>query len=458
MEDRLPATSPAPAAWRCAVCGYIHEGPEPPAECPLCAAPSSSFEPHQASAATPTADAPGSCIVILGAGIAGVSAAESARKTSPRSRIVLLSTEKDLPYYRLNLTRFLAGEVAEADLAIHPADWYTKNDIELRLGTEAASILPPDRVVARAGGETVPFDRLIIAAGAHAFLPPLPGSGMKGVYTLRHLDDARALAGAVQPGLRCVCVGGGLLGLETAGALVRRGAEVTLLESHSSLMPRQLNARAGDILGRYAEGLGLRLRKQARTKEIAGGDRVRHVVLEDGSRLDADLVVVATGVRSNTHLARAAGLHVQQGIVVDDSLLSSQAGVHAAGDVAEHRGVLYGSWQAAQSQGAIAGINAAGGRAEFRGIPRSHTLKVLGLGMTSIGQFEPLDGSYRVVDEATGSEYRRFVFHDGRLAGAVLLGNTRLASACSRAIEEHRDFSALLAGRLEVRTVEDQLA
>lgn len=448
-------------AWRCILCGYVHQGDTPPDACPICGAPASDFEPvEERPPATPAAaaDAPESRIVILGAGIAGVSAAESARRTSPHARIVLLSAEMDLPYYRLNLTRFLAGEVAETDLALHAANWYEENGIELRLGSEAAAIQPPDRVVALAGGETLPFDRLIIAAGAHAFLPPMQGSGMQGVHTLRHLDDARALTGAVQPGIRCVCVGGGLLGLETAGALVRRGAEVTLLESHSSLMPRQLNARAGDILGRYAEGLGLRLRKQARTKEIAGGGQVRLVVLEDGSCLDADLVVVATGVRSNTHLARAAGLHVQQGIVVDDSLLSSQPGVHAAGDVAEHRGVLYGSWQAAQSQGAIAGINAAGGRAEFRGIPRSHTLKVLGLGMTSIGQFEPLDGSYRVVEEEAGSEYRRFVFHDGRLAGAVLLGNTRLASACSCSIEEHRDFSALLAGRLEVRTVEEQLA
>ena len=252
-------------------------------------------------------------------------------------------------------------------------------------------------------------------------------------------------------------MGGGLLGLETAGALARRGVRVTLLESHAALMPRQLNPRAGDVLGRYVGRLGIGLRPRAQTREFAGGDRVRQVVLEDGARLNADFVVLAAGVRSNSHLARAAGIRVQQGILVDAFLRTSHPDILAAGDAAEHQGVLYGSWQAAQAQGGIAGINAAGGAAEFGGLPRSHTLKILGLGMTSIGQVEAADGSDRVVEDEQGDHYRRFFFRDGRLMGVVLLGETRLAAAAQRAIEQRRDLSEALAGTPTAQGVADAL-
>jgi nitrite reductase (NADH) large subunit len=219
-----------------------------------------------------------------------------------------------------------------------------------------------------------------------------------------------------------------------------------------------LNRQAGERLGQYVEGLGIRLRTQARTKELAGSGRVQQVVLEDGARLDADIVVIATGVRSNTHLARGAGLDVHEGILVNHHLETSRPDILAAGDAAEHQGVLYGSWHAAQYQGSMAGANATGGRMEFGGLPRSHTLKVLGLGMTSIGQFEPADGSYRVIEQALGDDYQRFVFRDAILVGAVLLGDTHLAAAASHAIEKRRDFSALLNGPADGRAVAEQLA
>lgn len=459
--------APAPAAaapvspvrrWVCLVCGYVHEGDAPPAVCPLCGATADSFEPEaeQAPAAPATAGRV-SRIIIIGGGMAGVSAAEAARRAAPDAEIVLLSREPHEPYYRLNLTRFLAGEVGEDALPLHPAAWYAEHGIELRLGTEVAALHPAEQRVDLADGSSQTFDRLVLTTGAHAFLPPLPGANLKGVFSLRSLDDARALVRAVKSGARCVCIGGGLLGLETAGALVARGASVSLLESHAALMPRQLNAHAGEILGRYVGGLGIRLLTRAQTRELAGGDRVRQVALEDGSRLDTDFVVIATGVRSNTHLARAAGLDVHQGVLVNNALQTSHPSIYAAGDACEHMGVLYGSWQAAQAQGTIAGLHAAGGTAEFGGLPRSHTLKVLGLCMTSIGQFEPADGSYRVLESEHDGQYQRLVFHDGRLAGAVLLGDTHLASAAHKAIEQGRDFSDWLADHPTVERLAEHL-
>lgn len=446
-------------AWRCIVCGYVHRGDEPPETCPVCGAPASDFEPYaEQPAPEAAATAKAVRVVIVGAGIAGLSAAESVRKTSPDAPVTLVSHEEELPYYRLNLTRLLAGEIAEEALPIHPASWYGEQRIELIRGGEVARADLGAKKVELKDGRAIAWDKLILASGARPFIPPFPGAGLEGVLALRTAADARRLIGLLRRGLRVVCIGGGILGLETAGALARRGADVTVLEGHGFLMPRQLCGRAGELLGEYVESLGIKLRRNARTKAILGDGRVVGVSLEDGTRLEAELVIVATGVRSNTDLAVRAGLAVKQGIVVDNRLATSHADVFAAGDAAEHGGVLYGSWHAAQYQGSIAGMNAAGSGVEFGGLPRSHTLKVLGLDMTSVGQFEAAGAGDRVVEDESGRNYRRFVLREGRLVGGILLGDTRLAPALGKAVEQGVDFSAILSGAATAEAVAARLA
>ena len=383
--------------------------------------------------------------MIVGAGIAGIAAVESLRAASPAVEITLISKEPELPYYRLNLTRYLAGEIGDRDLPIHPASWYEEQKVRLLLGTEASAINLNDRVVELHGGEKLPFDKLLLAAGAHPFVPPFPGTDRKGVTSLRTVEDARGILAACRAGAKCVCIGGGLLGLETAGGLARQGAEVTLLESHGWLLPRQLNRRAGEILNEYVVGTGIKLRTKALTREIVGNGRVQGVLLEDGETISADLVVLATGIRSNSQLARRAGLEVNQGVVVDNRLVTSHPDVLAAGDVAEHQGQVYGIWEPSQYQGSIAGRNMAGASIEFGGIPRSNTLKVLGLDLFSIGQIDPEDASFRTFDREADGRYFRFVCRENRLVGAVLLGDTKLAAAVKKAAESGSDFSELLS-------------
>jgi nitrite reductase (NADH) large subunit len=452
FEEKAPAPIAVPTSqWRCAVCGYVHEGAAAADECPVCGAGRDSFEPvHESAPAAPAVGGP-SQIVIIGGGIAAVSAAEAARRTSAGAKITMISREPELPYLRLNLTRFLAGEIGDNDLAIHPPSWYAEQKIEVRTGTEVMSI--GQKQVEVTGGKNVPFDKLILATGAHAFLPSVRGADRKNVITLRTVEDARRMVNSIRLGLKCVCIGGGILGLETAGALARRGAAVTLFESHAYLMPRQLSRRAGEIMKGFVEGIGITLRTEARTREITDGG----VLLEDGATVPADLVIFTTGVRSNSHLARQAGLAVNNGIVVDNHLQSTNADIFAAGDSAEHNGVLYGSWAAAQYQGSIAGMNAAGSQVEFGGIPRSHTLKVLGLHMMSIGKFEPEDGSFRVIEDEEGTRYRRFVFRDNRLVGAILVGDTSLAPAVTKAVEGKTDLSDVLLDKATANAVVEML-
>jgi len=445
-----PAAEPAWNQWRCLVCGYVHAGPQPPTECPACGARADCFEPVRDTAKSVTGAAKTVRAVIIGAGIAGITAAESLRAVSPAAEITVVSKERELPYYRLNLTRYLAGEIGEQDLPMHPAGWYEEQRVRLLLGSEASAIHLEDHAVELAGGEKLPFDKLLLAAGAHPFIPPLAGADREGVTSLRTVDDARHILAACRAGAKCACIGGGLLGLETAGGLARQGADVTLLEGHGWLLPRQLNQRAGEILNQYVLASGIKLRTKAVTREIvggaaAGGSPVRGVLLEDGSLLPAELVVIATGIRCNSHLARRTGLEVNQGVVVDNLLTTSHPDVFAAGDVAEHHGQVYGIWGPAQYQGNIAAMNMAGGRVEFGGIPRSNTLKVLGLDLFSIGRINPEDASFRTLAHEADGCYFRFLFRDNRLVGAVLLGDTKLTATVKRAVESGADFSELSA-------------
>ena len=444
-ETPPPAAAPAASQWRCLVCGYVHTGPQPPNECPACGATADCFEPVSAAAKTTAVAAQSIRAVIVGGGIAGISAAESLRAASPTAEITLVSNEAELPYYRLNLTRYLAGEIGEQDLPIHAASWYEEQKIRLMLGTEVSTIHLDEHTVALQSGEKLPFDRLLLTAGAHPFIPPIPGADREGATALRTVEEARQILTACRAGAKCVCIGGGLLGLETAGALARQGADVTLLEGFGWLLPRQLNERAGEILSQYVLGTGIKLRTKAITKEIVGDGRVRGICLEDGSTISTDLVVIATGIRPNSHLARRVGLEVNQGVVVDNLLRTSHPDVYAAGDVAEYHGQVYGVWGPSQYQGSIAGMNMAGGCVEFGGVPRSNTLKVLGLDLFSIGQFNPQDASFRTFDEEADGRYCRFVFRDNRLVGAVLLGNTKLAATVKQAVESGSDYSELLA-------------
>ena len=430
--------------WRCVVCKYVHQGASSPGVCPVCGAASDSFEPHAQAAGGPADSGKALKLVVVGAGIAGTAAVESIREASARAEITLVSREPGLPYYRLNLTRYLAGEVRAEDLPIHPEGWYEDRDVRLLRGEEVVSLRPEEHVVELRGGRRLPYDRLLLAAGAHPFLPPFPGASRDGVTALRTVAHADQILEAAGSGAKCVCIGGGILGLETAAALAGRGVDVTLLEGHGWLLPRQLNQRAGEVLAEHVVARGIKLRSHCRTREIVGDERVRGVLLEDGETIPADLVVIATGIRPNSYLARLAGLAVDRGVVVDDTLETSHPNVFAAGDVAEHRGVVYGIWGPSQHQGSIAGLNMVGIRTEFGGIPRSNTLKVLGVDLFSIGRISAEDGSFDVIDHERDGRYWRFVFHDSHLVGAILLGDTTLTARVKTAIERREDFSGEL--------------
>lgn len=426
-------------SWRCRICGYVHNGEAPPDECPVCGAPASEFEAAEAEkAAAPATDKEPTArkIVIVGAGIAGLSGAEAAREASPEAEITLLSDENEVPYYRLALTRYLAGEIGDADLLIHPASWYAEKRIELRLNAAVTEVRPSEKNVVLENGETAAYDKLVVTAGAQPFVPPIPGADLPHVFTLRTADDAKAILKSVRPGSKVTGIGGGILGLETAGALAKRGASVTVLEAFEHLMPRQLNRTGSEVLCRHLDTLNIEVMMNAQTERITGNS----VQLKDGRSVPTDFVIITVGVRSNLRILEQAGLTANRGVWVDHFMRTSDPAILAAGDICEHDGVMYGSWTAAQFQGKIAGMNAAGSTAEFGGIPRSHMLKVLGKDMFSIGTIKADDGSFQVLEELKNGNYRMFMLRGGQLEGCLLLGSLELMPAAARAVQERTEM------------------
>jgi nitrite reductase (NADH) large subunit len=433
--------------WVCSMCGYIYYGPEPPEECPVCGASKDQFTLSKEDETSPVMEAPSIVVhrvVVVGAGIAGVSAAEAIRKTAPQAEITLISNEAYLPYYRLNLTRYLAGEINTDQLSLHPEIWYNIHNIRLIRNTEARTLDLENKELQLSDNSRIPFDRLVLTAGSHPFVPPIPGANRKNVTVLRTRNDADYILKAGQRNRKIICIGGGLLGLETAGALARRGAEVSVLEHQAWLLPRQLNETASKRFQTLVQARGISVRAKVNVRELVGDEAVHGVLLEDGSTLPADLVVISAGVRSNIDLARQAGIEVKQGILVDSHMRTSHPDVFAAGDVTEYQGMLYGLWNPAQTQGAIAGTNAAGITVEFTEIPRSATLKVLGIELFNIGIISPDAATDIVREKISDDAYYCLVFRNNLLVGSILLGDTALYPKIKKVVEGRQDCSQWL--------------
>lgn len=421
-------------AWQCSICDHIVTADSPPEFCPVCGAAAALFHPHEVQESAPvTADI--HKLVILGAGIAGLTAAEEARRLSPNVDITLVSREMTLPYFRLNLTRFLAGEVAEEDLLIQHQQWFDAQKINFVSG-EAHTVNRTEKKVLLRDGQELAYDRLILSNGAHPFIPPIPGANRDGATVLRTLEHARVMIKGLRPGSKAVCVGGGLLGLETAWALQKRGASVTVLEGFGWLLPRQLPQMASELLQQHLQDQQMTIECGIQVKEFTGDEAVRGVLLEDGREIPADLVILATGVRPNSHLARECGLKVKQGVLVNDQLFTSDKHILAAGDVTEHQGRVYGIWPASYAQGMVAGANAVGGDAEFSAIPMTNRIKVLDVDLFSIGQVQPTDASTRIFEVQEQGNYRGLICHDGQIVGGVLYGDMSLTAPIQKAVEE----------------------
>ena len=366
-------------------------------------------------------------LIVIGNGMAAARFVdELAQRALGRYAVAVIGEEPRLAYNRVLLSALLADEVGFDDIELKPARWWRDRGVTLRYGERATQVDAAARSVTLAGGAQLGFSKLVFATGSQPIKPDIPGMDLPGVLTFRDVDDVNAIAATKAAGVRVVVIGGGLLGLEAAYGLAKAGARVTLLHLMDRLMERQLDQRAALMLKRAVEAKGIAVRLQAQTARIAGSARVEAVELRDGTTIAADAVVVAVGIRANTALARTAGLEVGRGIVVDDHLQTSAAGVHAIGECAEHRGCCYGLVEPAYEQAQLLARRLAGERASYPGSVLATNLKVSGVNVFSAGDFlATADDAEEIVlsDPAVGI-YKKLTLAQDRLVGAVLFGDT----------------------------------
>jgi nitrite reductase (NADH) large subunit len=371
--------------------------------------------------------------LIIGNGVAGTEAAKEIRKNDSQGQIIMV-TEETTPFYsRIKLPDFIAGVTDKSDLVIRKDQWYKDHKIELKTGTPITNIDHVKNQAEDQAGNIYKYDSLLISTGSTSFIPPVEGSSKKNVFALRTFDDADNIVKSFPNVKNVVVIGGGLLGIETAHAIVKRGFSVIVVEFFDRLLPRQLDQESALLLTKTLKDKGFKFKLGAKTKEIKGDTLVTGVELESGEVLDADIVLFSAGVRPNLNLPEKLGLKTDRGVVVDNHMETSQKLIYAAGDVAQFEETNFCIWPEAQEQGRIAGSNMAGVLQDFEPIVPSNRLKVAGIDLGSAGDIDP-DNKLESEVERSEKIYRKLVKKEGKLVGCIMLGNTAGFSGVVRQI------------------------
>ena len=391
-------------------------------------------------------NAPRQSLVVIGNGMAGMRTVEELLKLAPELYdITVFGAEPHGNYNRILLSPVLAGEKSMDDIMIHTRQWYAENRITLHAGDPVVHIDRRRRMVRSKSGREVWYDRLLLATGSTSFIVPVPGHKLPGVIGFRDICDVDTMLEAARAGGHAVVIGGGLLGLEAANGLQRRGMQVTVVHVTDSLMNMQLDKPASLMLKNALERKGLHFMLEANTAEIVGTKRVTAVRFKDGSEIPADLVVMAAGVRPNIALAQEAGLHCERAIVVDDTLQTYDPRVYAVGECVQHRSATFGLVAPIWDQAKVCGAHLArSGHRRYVQTATPTKLKVTGVDLYSVGDFIGAEGTEDLVlrDPRRGV-YKRLVLSGNRITGAVLYGDVQDGPWYFDLIQNRTDISSM---------------
>jgi nitrite reductase (NADH) large subunit len=393
-------------------------------------------------------------LVVIGNGMAGMRTVEELLKIAPgRYEIAVFGAEPHPNYNRILLSPVLAGEQTVQDIILNPLEWYRDNGIRLHIGRKVARIDRVAREVIAEDGTREPYDRLLLATGSVPFMLPVPGVELQGVLSYRDIADTELMIAASTQCREAVVIGGGLLGLEAANGLAARGMKVTVVHVMPWLMERQLDRAAAGLLQRTLEAKGLAFKLEAHTEALVpscredgrGGDRVAAVKLKTGEEIPARLVVMAVGIRPNVELARAAGLHCDRGVVVNDTLQTFDPRIYAVGECVSHRGTAYGLVAPLFEMAKVCANHLAlFGIGRYLGSVTSTKLKVTGVDLFSAGDFRGGEGTEEIVMADPGAGvYKRLVLKDDKLIGAVMYGDTVDGAWYFKLLREGRSVAAI---------------
>lgn len=433
-----------PKLVKCLVCGEVFDASL--GICPVCGVGLEQCIPAEEDIAAFRCDT-GRKYLILGGGIAAVSAAEAIRRRDKTGTISIVSAENVLPINRPMLSKDLKAAISQPEtLRIHDEQWYAGLKIQLLLGQTVTAIDPAGGCVSLEHGETLSYDKLIYALGGECFIPPFQGKDKYGVIAIRHLSDIAALADMLKSAGSAVVIGGGVLGLEAASELHRFGLHVTVLESAPQIVGRQADEQNAAILRESMERMGVCCVEGAGIEEITGEGRVDGVRLADGQWFPAEIVVVSCGIRSSISLAQAAGIAADRSVIVNERMETNLPGIYACGDCAALNGVNFQLWQEASQQGRVAGANAAGERLSYANQVFGCSLEAFGISLFAIGDVGKKEGTpYRKVEVKDGVRGKRetYWFTGESLTGAILFNKSEKINAASAAVVTRARYDEL---------------
>ena len=370
--------------------------------------------------------------IIIGNGAAGYAAAGAIRKNNAAADIKLICAEKELTYYRPQLSEYIAVDNSLKKFYVAPEDWYKDNNIELILGVKASAIDKVKKTVELENGVELSYDRLILANGSSNFIPSIKGTDLEGVYTLKYKADADNIKAAMCYAKNAVVIGGGLLGLEAAWEMKKSGLKVSVVEFIPRLLPKQLDEKGSELFQAIAQDSGIELILGDSVDEIVSdetGRKAKALKLKSGKLIEADLILFSVGIRPNKALAENAGIASNRGVIVNEKMETNTEGVYACGDVAELGGLVYGTWPAAMEMGKIAGKNASGEECYFKYFSSSVMFKALNAEIFSAGTIDFNDCSLKhfAHEQPEKGIYKKLFFKDNLLVGAILMGDIKKA-------------------------------
>lgn len=381
-------------------------------------------------------------LVVIGNGMAANALLEELSKAGSDSySITVFGRERHRAYNRVLISHILTGEKSLGDLVLHDADWYRERSIELLTSTPVDRIDRAGRKVHAADGPAFAYDRLVIATGSLPFMPDIEGIMLEGVVSFRHADDCSRIKEKAGPGKKAVIIGGGLLGLEAAGALRSMGTEVTVVHLMDRLMERQIDGAASALLKEDLEKSGIRVHLGRRTEAVAGAEKVEGVRLDGGELIEASLVIVSAGIKPDTALARAAGLYCERGIIVSDTMQTFDPAIYALGECVEHRGETFGLVAPIFEQARVVANHLSGnGRKAFKNMRTSARLKVAGIDLYSAGDISTDDGDSIEYFDRKKRVYKRVSLEGDRIKGLVMYGESSVGPELFRLLEAREDI------------------
>jgi nitrite reductase (NADH) large subunit len=367
-------------------------------------------------------------LVVIGNGMAGMRTVEELLKIAPDFYDITVYGDEPYPNYnRIMLSPVLANEQTIDDIILNSVEWYAENNITLHTGKRINKIDRTKRVVIAEDGTSSEYDRLLIATGSTPFMLPIPGKDLEGVIGYRDIKDTNAMIDAAKVYKKAVVIGGGLLGLEAANGLKIQGMDVTVVHLQDWLLERQLDRTAGKMLQKSLEDKGLKFLMNQQSESVIGENgRVKALRFKDGSEIEADLLVMAVGIRPNFALAESAGIYCNRGIVVNDTMQTYDPRVYAVGECVAHRGISYGLVAPLFEMAKVCATHLANfGIGRYVGSVTSTKLKVTGVDLFSAGDFSGGEGTEEIVmHDAVGGVYKKLVIRDDKIIGSVLYGDT----------------------------------